>query len=164
MIFEDFWALWSPGGTPYHSPDTLWMIILSFGHSILYVTMRNLIQCMGDMALMAIMCEKWPIFMWFLMIFWTFGVQMGPISFTRRPMNDYFIFGTLNHVCTKEKFDSMYGWYGSNGHYMWKIANFGDFWWFFGPLEPRWDPISFTRRPMNDYFIFATRNRVCFNE
>ena len=79
-------------------------------------------------------------------------------------MNDNFIFGTLNHVCTKEKFDSMYGWYGSNGHYMWKIANFGDFWWFFGPLEPRWDPISFTRRPMNDYFIFGTLNLVCTNE
>jgi len=191
------------------------------------VSKRNLIQYMGDMALMAIMCEKWPIFMWFLMIFWTFGVQMGPISFTRRPMNDYFIFGTLNpvcnnekfdsmygwygsnpqnmwkianfgwflmiflgpleprwdpisfsrhpmndnfifgtlnHVCTKEKFDSMYGWYGSNGHYMWKIANFGDFWWFFGPLEPRWDPISFTWNPMNDYFIFGTLNPVCTNE
>ena len=99
--------------------------------------MRNLIQCMGDMALMAIMCEKWPIFMWFLMFFWTFGVQMGPISFTRRPMNDYFIFGTLNPVCNNEKFDSMYGWYGSNAQNMWKIANFGlffdDFWDLWSP-------------------------------
>ena len=78
VIFDDFGALWSPGGTPYPSPDTLWMIILSLGHSIMCVSKRNLIQCMGDMALMAIMCEKWPIFMWFLMIFWTFGGQMGP--------------------------------------------------------------------------------------
>ena len=59
-------------------------------------------------------------FGWFLKIFWTFGVQMGPISFTRRPMNDYFIFGTLNPVCNNEKFDSMYGWYGSNDQNMWK--------------------------------------------
>ena len=73
VIVHDFWAFWSPGGTPYPSPDTLWMII--------------------------------------------------------------FFFETLNHVCTKEKFDSMYGWYGSNGHYI-----FCDFWWFFGPMESRWDP------------------------
>ena len=100
--------------------------------------------------------------------FWIFlgplEPRWDPISFSRHPMNDNFIFGTLNHVCTKEKFDSMYGWYGSNGHYMWKIANFGDFWWFFGPLEARWDPISFTRRPMNDYFIFGTLNHVCTKE
>ena len=99
--------------------------------------MRNLIQCMGDMALMAIMCEKWPIFMWFLMFFWTFGVQMGPISFTRRPMNDYFIFGTLNPVCNNEKFDSMYGWYCSNAQNMWKIANFG---WFLMIFWALWSP------------------------
>ena len=140
MIFDDFWALWSPGGTPYPSPDTLWMIILSLGHSIMCVSKRNLIQYMGDMALMAIMCEKWPIFMWFLMIFWTFGVQMGPISFTRRPMNDYFIFGTLNPVCNNEKLDSMYGWYGSNAQNMWKIANFGRFlmiiWALWGEISP----------------------------
>ena len=58
VIFDDFLDLWRPDGTPYSSPDALWMIILSFGHSILYVPMRNLIQCMGDMALMAIICEK----------------------------------------------------------------------------------------------------------
>ena len=104
-IFEYFWALWSPGGTQYPSPDTLWMTILSLGHSIMCVSKRNLIQCRGDMALMAIICEKWHFFVWFFMIFWTFGVQMGPISFTRRHMNDYFIFGTLNPVCNNEKFD-----------------------------------------------------------
>ena len=54
VIVHDFWAFWSPGGTPYPSPDTLWMIIFSLGHSIMCVPKRNLIQCMGDMALMAI--------------------------------------------------------------------------------------------------------------
>ena len=156
LVFDYVSALWSPGGIPCPSPDTLWMIILSLGHSIMYVPKRNLIQCMGDMALMAIMCEKWPIFMWFLMIFWTFGVQMGPISFTRRPMNDYFIFGTLNLVCTNEKFDSMYGWYGSNAQNMWKIANFGWFLMIFGPFRARYHPLYYTRNPMNDCFTVGT--------
>ena len=35
--------------------------------------------------------------------------EYDPISFSRRPMNDYVIFGTLNHVCASEKIDSMYG-------------------------------------------------------
>jgi len=34
------------------------MITLSLGHSIMYVPMRNVIQCMGDMALMPKICEK----------------------------------------------------------------------------------------------------------
>ena len=98
-----FWALWSPGGTPYPSPGTLWMIILSMEHSI-------------------------------------------------------------NHVCTNEKFDSMYGWYGSNAQNMWKIAFFSYFWWFLGSLEPGYDPIFYSRCPMNDYFIFGTFHNVCTNE
>ena len=138
----------------------------------MYVPMRNVIQCMGDMALMPKICKKKtlkkkkkkPIFGNFWRFLGPLEPRWDPISFSRRPMNDNFIFGALNHVCTKEKFDLMYGWYGSNGHYMWKIANFGDFWWFFGPLEARWDPISFTRRHMNDYFIFGTLNHVCTNE
>ena len=109
--------------------------------------------------------------------FWRFlgplEPRWDPISFSRHPMNDNFIFGTLNHVCTKETFDSMYGWYGSNGNYMWKIANFGDFWWFFGPLEPRWDPICFFSAD-NCYFVLfignlvfkiqeQAKNKICFN-
>ena len=160
-IFEDFWALWSPGGTQYPSPDTLWMTILSLGHSIMCVPKRNLIQCMGDMALMAIMCEKWPIFMWFLMIFWTFGVQMGPISFTRRPMNDYFIFGTLNPVFTNEKFDSMYGWYGSNAQNMWKIANFGRFLKIFGPFGAQVGPNILLQTPYEwQFYLWDTQSCV----
>ena len=97
------------------------MIILSLGHSILYVTMKNLIQCMGDIALMPKICEN-------SQFLGPLEPRWDPISFSRHPMNDYFIFGTLNHVCTKEKFDSMYGWYGSNGHYMWNIlVIFDDF-------------------------------------
>ena len=37
------------------------MIISSLGHSIEYVSMRNLIQCMGDIALMPKLCEKYAI-------------------------------------------------------------------------------------------------------
>ena len=44
--------------TLYFTPDALLMIILSLGHSIMYVPMGNLIQCMGDMALMPKICEK----------------------------------------------------------------------------------------------------------
>ena len=42
-------------------------------------------------------------------------------------MNDYYIFWTLNNICTNEKFDLMYGWYGHNAQIMWKIDTF---WWF----------------------------------
>ena len=41
------------------------MTDLTLGHSTMYVTMRNLIQCMGDMALMPKICENsqfWAIF------------------------------------------------------------------------------------------------------
>ena len=64
----DFWWFFGPLESrwdPYPSPDALRMIILSLGHSILYVTMRNLIQCMGDMALMPKICENsqfWVVF------------------------------------------------------------------------------------------------------
>ena len=54
--FSQFWVflwfldLWSPDMTPYATPDAIWMIILSLGHSIVYVTIRNLILCKGYMA------------------------------------------------------------------------------------------------------------------
>ena len=54
----DFWDLWSPDRTPDPTPDALWKIVLSLEHSIMYVPMRNLIQCMDDMALMPKICEK----------------------------------------------------------------------------------------------------------
>ena len=72
--------------------------------------------------------------------------RKDPISYSRCPMNDYFIFGTLNHVCTNEKFDSMYGWYGSNAQNMWKIANFGWFW-------PRASPFDLLSRFVRDFDI-----------
>ena len=67
----DFWCFFGPLESrwdPYPSPDALWMIILSLGHSILYVTMRNLIQCMGDIALMPKIWENshFCYFWWFL--------------------------------------------------------------------------------------------------
>ena len=100
--------------------------------------------------------------------FWWFFRPMDPrydlMPYSRHPMNDYFIFKTLKHVCTNQKFDSMYGWYGYCAQNMWKIAIFCDFWWFFGPLEPRYDPISNARRPINDYFILGTVNPECTDE
>ena len=59
--FGDFWWFFGPLESrwdPYPSPDALWMIILSLGHSIMYVPMRKLIQCVGDMAPMPKLCEK----------------------------------------------------------------------------------------------------------
>ena len=61
------------------------MIILSLGHSIMYVPMRNLIQCMGDMALMPKICEKYPILGVYFMIFGTFGAQIGPHILLQTP-------------------------------------------------------------------------------
>ena len=87
-----------------------------------------------------------------------------PTYYSRKPMNYWFSIETHKHVYTNETFYSMYGWYGSNAHYMWKIANFGWFLMIFGPLEPRYDPISYVRLSMNDYFIFGTLNRVWSNE
>ena len=46
------------------------MMILSLGHTIMYVQMINLIQCMGNLALMPKLCGKYPILGDFLMIFW----------------------------------------------------------------------------------------------
>ena len=94
--FCDFLDLWSPDMTPYPTPDAIWIIISSLGHSTMSVPMRHLIQCMGDMALMPKICGKKHLKKWFL----------GPlvpgydsISYSRRPMNDYFIYGTLNQSC-----------------------------------------------------------------
>ena len=58
-----------------------------------------------------------------------------PTYYSRKPMNYWFSIETHKHVYTNETFYSMYGWYGSNAHYMWKIANFGWFlmiFWTFG--------------------------------
>ena len=61
------------------------MIIVSLGHSIMHVQMRNLILCMGDMALMPKICEKWPILGDFFMIFGPFGAQVGPHILLQTP-------------------------------------------------------------------------------
>ena len=58
VIFLDFWGLLSPDINPYTTPGTSRMTDLALGHSTMYVTMRNLIQYMGDMALMQKICEK----------------------------------------------------------------------------------------------------------
>ena len=56
----------------------------------------------GDIALMPKLCEKYAIFGWFFMIFGTFRAHIWPHILSRHHINDYFIFGTLNRVCTKE--------------------------------------------------------------
>ena len=83
--------------------------------------------CICDMALIPKLCEKTHNLVDLKNIFfWTFGVHIWPHILSRHYTNtcNYFIFWTLTYVCTKEKFDSIYGWYGSNGHYVWKMANF----------------------------------------
>ena len=93
---------------PYPTPDALWMITLSFGHSTMYVPIRHLIQYMGSMALMPKICKKNSIY--FCGLLWFLGPLVPgyePISHSRHPMNDYFIFGTFHNVCTNEKSDLM---------------------------------------------------------
>ena len=86
----------------------------------------------GDIALMPKLCEKYAIFGWFFMIFGTFRAHIWPHILSRHHINDYFIFWTLNRVCSNDKFDSMHGWYGFNAQIMWKICHFWvifyDFW------------------------------------
>ena len=58
-ILGDFWWFLGPLGpdiTPYTTPGTQWMIVLPFGHSIMYIPMRNPIHCIRIMAVMAKMC------------------------------------------------------------------------------------------------------------
>ena len=87
--------------------------------------------------------------------------RKDPISYPRCPMNVYFIFGTLNHVCTNEKFDSMYGWYGSNAQNMWKIAFSSYFWWFLRSLETaNLDPLEYGFVQDNEYLVPATSWRI----
>ena len=123
-FFLDLRGLWSPDITPHTTLGNPWIIDSALRHTNMYIPMRHFIQCMGDMALMPIICEKLQILGDFWWFFGPLEPRWDPISFTTRHMNDYFIFGTLNHVCTNEKFDSMYGWYGSNPQNMWKMANF----------------------------------------
>ena len=51
----------------------------------MYVPMRNLIQCMGDMALMPKKMWKIANFGWFFMIFGTFGAPKGPYILLKMP-------------------------------------------------------------------------------
>ena len=50
MIFKDFLGNWNSDMTTLTTSDTKQMIDLDFVHSIMYVTMRNSIQCKGHMA------------------------------------------------------------------------------------------------------------------
>ena len=86
--------------------------------------------------------------------------RWDPISFTTRHMNDYFIFGTLNHVCTNEKFDSMYGWYGSNAQNMWKIANFGLFLMIFGTFGAPKGPYILLQMPY-EWLLYLWDTQSC---
>ena len=71
-----FWDLWSPDMTPYVTPDAIWMIILSLRHSIVYVTIGNLILCKSYMAVMSKICLKWLI----LGDFWRFFYLLSPFT------------------------------------------------------------------------------------
>ena len=66
------------------------------------------------------------------MIFGTFGAPIGPYILLQMPYEWLIQHWEFHNVCTNEKFDSMYGWYGSNAKKMWKIANFGLFLMIFG--------------------------------
>ena len=54
------------------------MIILSLGQSIMYVSMVNLIQCMGDMALMPKICENSHFLLFFMFFFYISSQDMTP--------------------------------------------------------------------------------------
>ena len=104
-------------------------------------------------------------FWWFVMIFFgTFEADIWPHILSMHPINDYFIFGTLNRVCINEKFDSMYGWYSFNAQIMWKICHFGWFLMIFGTFGGHIWPHILSRHHINDYLIFGTLNRVCTKE
>ena len=93
IIFRTFGAqIWPHILSKHHINDYL---IFGTLHSIVYVPMINLIPCMGDMALMPKLCEKYAIFWWFLMIFGTFGAHIWPHILSWHHINDYFIFWTL---------------------------------------------------------------------
>ena len=80
VVFGYFWDLWRLDMTSYPT----------LGVSC----MRNVIQCMGHMALMPKIYEKYTFF-----YFWWFlgPLEPGydPIYYPRCHMNDYFIFGIL---------------------------------------------------------------------
>ena len=61
------------------------MTDLALGHSTMYVNMRNLIQYMGDMALMQRKSENRQFLVIFKMIFGTFGAQIGPHILLQTP-------------------------------------------------------------------------------
>ena len=67
-------------------------------------------------------------------------------------MNDYFMFWTFHNVYSKEKSDSLYGYYGCNGKNVLKnrsfLVIFGDFWDFWG-LMAHISP----QGPQNIYFF-----------
>ena len=98
------------------------------GHSILYVPMINLIQCMGGMALIPKSCSYYAKNVLkiaiFKMIFGPFGARYYPLYYTRNPMIDCFTVETFHNVCSKEKSDSLYGYYGCNGKNVLKNRSF----------------------------------------
>ena len=77
FFLDGFWDLWSSDMTPYPTPDALWIIILSLGHSIINVPMVNLIQCMDNMTAMAKIYLKNRSFFVIFYIFGAFGAQIS---------------------------------------------------------------------------------------
>ena len=82
-IFGDFWWFLGPlepRKDLYLIPDALWMIALSLGHSIMYVPMRNLIQCMDDMVIVPKICENNQFFVIFDDLWDLWSPYMTPYS------------------------------------------------------------------------------------
>ena len=50
---------------------------------------------------------KIAIFVWFWLIFGTFGAHIWPHILFSHPINDHLIFGTLHYACAGEKFNWM---------------------------------------------------------
>ena len=99
VFFGDFLDLWSSDMTLYPTPYE-WLSYLCDISQCMYQKKTNLIECMGYMALTPKICEKLHIFVIFKIIFWTFGARIWPhMLYSRRHMNDYFIYGTLNQLC-----------------------------------------------------------------
>ena len=66
----------------------------------MYVPMRNLIQCMGDMALMPKICEKYPILGVYFMIFVILSLGHSIMCSPRRiPIHCMDIMAVMAKMC-----------------------------------------------------------------
>ena len=148
-ILKVFWDLWSLNMTTYPTPYALWMIILSLGHTIMYVPMRNLIQCMGDMALMP-KYVKINIFLWFFIIFGIFGARIWPHMLLQTPYEWlFYLWDTIVYVTIRNDILCKgYMAFMSKICLKWLIlGDFGDFWDLLSPFTTQyftlWSPKCF---------------------